>query len=305
MDERSFAMGMSPHHPTLDEDSASRMLQGAVHPDDAPPGYASVADLLARAARLPSLDEDAGAATISAMVEAIRAGAPAPAAGPARRRSAIGKLFAGKALAAMATVALTATGAAAATGSLPAPVQDAVSEAVSHVGGDLPARGGKSADHRQDGEHRPSNQGTSDDKGNPDETGNPADKGQSGADHGRPAGDDGESPGDDNGKGAEISGITHDPALDGLPKGPTVSGVASDGQSQAGEHGKPAGDTTTTTTDDPAGDEGQGPGDEVGGEDEGDDHTPPVTTGGKSTGEERSGRDLAPQGQGRNSGQNG
>jgi hypothetical protein len=290
--ERSFAKGMSPYRHTLDEDSASRMLQGAVHPDDAPPGYASVADLLSRAARLPSLDEDAGAATISAMVEAIRAGAPA-AAQPARRRSTIGKLFAGKALAAMATVALTATGAAAATGSLPAPVQDAVSEAVSHVGFDLPMKGGKSADHRQDGEHRQSDKGNS------------ADKGQSGADHGRPPGDDGENTGDSSGKGTEISGITHDPALDGLPKGPAVSGVASDGRSQAGEHGKPADGTSTTTTEGSDDDESQGPVGEVGGGDAGDDdHTPPVTTGGKSTGEDRSGRVLAPQGQGKDTGEN-
>ncbi len=268
---------MSPHRQTLDDDSASRMLQGAVHPDDAPPGYASVAGLLAHAAQLPPLDEDAGAATISAMVELIRAGAAAPAPARSRRKSTIGKIFAGKALVAMATVALTATGAAAATGSLPAPVQDAVSEAVSHVGVNLPAKGGKSADHRQDGEHRQSDKK---DKTN--------DQGQSGEDHGKPAGDD-QDPGDSNGQGSVISDLTHDPSLDGLPKGPAVSDVASDGKSQAGdEHGRPADGTTTTTTEDAADGDGG--------------HTPPVTTGGKSTGEERSGRDLEPQGKGKGSG---
>jgi hypothetical protein len=211
------------------------------------------------------------------MVEVIRAGAPAPAPETSRRKSMIGKIFAGKALVAMATVALTATGAAAATGSLPAPVQDAVSEAVSHVGVDLPAKGGKSADHRQDGEHRQSD--------NKDKTN---DKGQSGEDHGQPAGD-GEDSGDNNGHGSVISDLTHDPALDGLPKGPVVSDVASDGKSQAGEHGKPADGTTTTT-----GDGADADGDE--------DHTPPVTTGSKSTGEERSGRDPE-QGKVKNSGE--
>jgi hypothetical protein len=224
------------------------------------------------------------------MVEVIRAGAPAPAPSTSRRKSTIGKLFAGKALVAMATVALTATGAAAATGSLPAPVQDAVSEAVSHVGVNLPAKGGKSADRRQDGEHRQSG-----------ENGKSDGKGQSGEDHGRPAGD-GEDAGDNPGQGAEISDLTHDPALDGLPKGPIVSDVASDGKSQAGEHGQPADGSTTTTiegsTDDsPAPSEG-----DVDEDDESDnEHTPPVTTGGKSTGEERSGRDLEPQGKGKGS----
>ena len=78
MDDRSIARGMRPNRHPLDEDSAARLLQGAVHPDDAPPGYAAVADLLVNAASVPALDEDAGAATITAMVEAIRASAPVP-----------------------------------------------------------------------------------------------------------------------------------------------------------------------------------------------------------------------------------
>jgi hypothetical protein len=251
---------MNPHRQTLDDDSASRMLQGLVHPDDAPPGYSSVAGLLASAAQLPPLAEDAGTATISAMVEVIRTGA-VPTPETSRRRSMLGKLFAGKALVAMATVALTATGAAAATGTLPAPVQDAVSEAVSHVGVDLPANAGKSADHRQDGEDRA--------------------KGQSGEDHGQPTEDGGENPGD-NGKGSEVTEITHDPALDGLPKGPAVSDFASDGKSQAGEeHGKPTDDS----------------------DDSEDTETPPVTTGSKATGEERSGRVLEPSGPAKDSDQ--
>ena len=255
MEKRPFAQGMNPHRQTLDDDSASRMLQGLVHRDDAPPGYGSVAGLLASAAQLPPLTEDAGTATISAMVEVIRAGA-APTPETSRRRSMLGKLFAGKALVAMATVALTATGAAAATGSLPAPVQGAVSEAVSHVGVNLPSDAGKSADHRQDGDHRQS-----------------GDNGKSGEDHGQPGDDAG-----DNGQGSEISDLTHDPALDGQPKGPTVSDFASNGKSQAGEeHGKPADDDSDDT----------------------EAETPPVKAGSKATGEERSGRDLEQSGQGK------
>ncbi|MDQ1488300.1 MAG: hypothetical protein QOJ23_814, partial [Actinomycetota bacterium] len=134
------------HHP-LDEDSSSRMLQGIVHPDDAPPGYAATAGLLATAAQLPAVNEDAAATTVSAMVEVIRGATPAS--GPLPRRSLIGKLFAGKAaLAAMAAVALTATGAAAATGTLPGPVQGAVAGAVSHIGLNLPDdHGANSTNH--------------------------------------------------------------------------------------------------------------------------------------------------------------
>lgn len=278
MEREPIARGMRPHRQTLDEDSASRMLQGLVHPDDAPPGYAAVADLLATATQWPPLDDEAGAPTISAMVEAIRAGAPVPQA--SRRKSMIRKLFAGKALAAMATVALTATGAAAATGSLPAPVQDAVAEAVSHVGVDLPAKGGRSAEHRQDGEHRPS------DKGKP-------------ADGGGDAGTTSTT-----NKGSVISGIAHDPALDGQPKGPVVCDAASEGRCQAGERGQPEDGTPPTTGGAP---EGKGKPADAGpsttttapADDAEGDNTPPVTTGGKATGQERSGRDLtAPTGKG-------
>lgn len=277
MSEQPIARGMRPTLHPLDEDSASRLLQGLVHPDDAPPGYASVADLLSRAAQPSPLREDAGAATIAAMVEAIRSSAPAPVATPSRnKRSLLGKVFAGKALVAMGLV-LTAGGAAAATGSLPGPVQGAVAEAVSHVGVDLPGNGGKSAAHRQDGEHRPADKGKA------------GDKGQSGD---QPA-EDGTTT--TTNKGSVISGLTHDPALDGQPKGPVVCDVASQGRCQAGdEHGKPADGSTTTTT------EGSGDGTTTTTADHGnkpapgEGNTPPVTTGSKATGQENSGRDLTP-----------
>ncbi|MEW6473955.1 MAG: hypothetical protein AB1679_17020 [Actinomycetota bacterium] len=202
---------MRPNRHSLDEDSASRLLQGAVPADDAPPGYGPVADLLAAAASVPAIDEDAGAPTITAMVEAIRASAPIPE--TSGRRSMIGKLFAGKALAAVAAVALTAGGAAAATGTLPTPVQGAVADAVSHIGIDLPDNHGQSkkADKAEGTDDTTSTTGKAKGRGDDD-----------------PAGDDAN-------KGQVISGITHDPALDGQPKGPTVCAVASDGRCRAGE----------------------------------------------------------------------
>jgi hypothetical protein len=289
MAEEPIARGMRTNLHPLDEDSASRLLQGHVHPDDAPPGYASVADLLASAAKLPALDEHSGQATISAMVEAVRAGAPAPQ--TARRTSKLGKIFAGKALVAMATVALTATGAAAATGTLPDPVQNAVAGAVSHMGVDLPGNGGKSADHRRDGENRPSG-----DQG-PGHTGQSGDKGRSGEDHGRPADDGGADDPADHGKGEVISGITHDPALDGQPKGPAVCDVASGGQCQAGDdHGTTTTTTPTTPTEGSGEDTGKKPDVDKGAGDV----TPPVTptTGGIETGAEHSGRNVGASGRG-------
>src|SRR5687767_12548770 len=134
MGERSIARKMRTNRHPLDEDSASRMLQGLVHPDDAPPGYGTVAGLLNSAAQLPlcPVDEDAGAITVSAMVQVIRDATPTPE--TSRRKTMLGKLLAGKALAAaaVAVIGLTATGAAAGTGSLPDQAQDVVSEAVSH-----------------------------------------------------------------------------------------------------------------------------------------------------------------------------
>jgi hypothetical protein len=156
MGELSIAREMRPNCHLLDEDSASRLLQGLVHPDDAPPGYGAVAALLNSAAQLPLglVDEDAAATTVSAMVEVIRDATPTPE--TSRRKTMLGKLLAGKALAAtaVAVLGLTATGAAAATGSLPDPAQGVVSDALSHVGVDIPhPNHGKSADHRQDGNH--------------------------------------------------------------------------------------------------------------------------------------------------------
>jgi hypothetical protein len=143
---------MRPNRHPLDEDSASRLLQGLVHPDDAPPGYGAVAGLLTAAAQLPlgTVDEDAADTTVSAMVEVIRDAAPAPQ--PSRRKTMLGKLLAGKALAAVAVIGLTASGAAAATGTLPDQAQGVVSDALSHVGLNVPHPDhGNSAAHRKDG----------------------------------------------------------------------------------------------------------------------------------------------------------
>jgi len=252
---------MSPNAHPLDDDSASRLLQGIVHPDDAPPGYAAVASVLNSAARLPlaPVDEDAATANVTAMVEVIRTAGPAPQ--PSRRKTMLGKLLAGKALAAIAVVGLTATGAAAATGSLPDPAQDVVSGVVSHVGVNIPhPNHGKSADHRQDGQ---------------DDHGQPGDNGQAGN------------------NGQQTSTDAHDAKAgveDGGKVGPAVCAAVSDGKCQAGQHGGGSEDQST-----PPGD------DQGAGQENGDDHgkpevTPPTTptTGSIETGEDHSTHEELP-----------
>ena len=260
MSNRAIAREMRPNRHPLDEDSASRLLQGLVHPDDAPPGYGAVAGLLASAAQptRAAVDEDIAAATVSAMVEAIRGGESAPQ--TSRRKSMLSKLLAGKALAAIGVVALTASGAAAATGSLPDPVQNTVAGAASHVGVDLPTPNhGNSAGHRQDGVHRPSSDDTTSSTVGSDD-----------------------SSGSDNGQGQDISKLAHDTKAAGDPVGPTVCAAASDGKCQAGQHGKGSSSgedhATTPTT-----------GSVQTGEDHSNEHATTPTTGSVQTGEDHSG----------------
>ena len=56
----------------LDRDTADRLLTGHVEPDDAPPGYAHVAELLRSASSCPPIDAERERATVAAMVEELR-----------------------------------------------------------------------------------------------------------------------------------------------------------------------------------------------------------------------------------------
>jgi hypothetical protein len=64
---------------TVDEDTASRMLDGSITASDAPPGYSRVADVLAGAAAPPTSDELAGEDAVRAAFRAAQtARGPAP-----------------------------------------------------------------------------------------------------------------------------------------------------------------------------------------------------------------------------------
>jgi hypothetical protein len=115
---------------TLDEAAAERLLD---EPDSsAPPGYANVARLLAMAAA-PALPEELAAE--QAAVAAFLAVRPSVAR-PRRRHRWAASSLAG-------VVLLSGGVAAAATGTLPGPAQDAVAKTLDHVGINVPMRDGR------------------------------------------------------------------------------------------------------------------------------------------------------------------
>jgi hypothetical protein len=121
----------------LDDLTADRLLSGRVAPQDAPPGYGPIAAAVqAVAGSTPAPDAGHEAATVAAVVEALRSNRPSHQ--PVRRRSMLAQLLTAKVAAIAAVTVLGATAAAAATNTLPDPAQTVVSDAVSHVGLSIP-----------------------------------------------------------------------------------------------------------------------------------------------------------------------
>lgn len=223
-----------------DSTTVERLAGGQVDPADAPPGFRLVAGLLQEAGRIPAADRVSAddETTVHAMVAAIASAASEgiPAGSPRRRPAR--RLT--KVLAAATFATLASGGVAAASGGLPDPLQDAVSNAVGIVGVEIP-RGNayghldkaekdaaKEADKADRAEAREEKQSSQDDKG-----ARPSDQGEN------------------QGQGEEISGIAHDPALEGVDKGSCVADAASDGKSNAAEQSEatcPPGDPQTTET---------------------------------------------------------
>jgi hypothetical protein len=128
------------HERPIDDTTADRLLGGAIRPDDAPPGTAGVAALIAAArsaAQVPAPTDDAFVASLAAAV---------PATGPhaTRRRPMISRLLTAKAAAIGGVALFGASAAAASAGTLPAPAQDAVSKAFDKAGVSVPASKGAS-----------------------------------------------------------------------------------------------------------------------------------------------------------------
>jgi hypothetical protein len=186
----------------LDTDTADRLLAGSVAPEDAPPGYAGVATLLAAVADSPTADDlSRESETVTVLGAVVRSSQPKMTKPP--RRSIVARL---RLATAFATVALAGTTGLAFAGSLPGAAQDVASTMLAEVGISVPAGPNSNA-----GDH-PNVRGKSPDA--------PVTSSNSG-------------------KGGEISDLATSKDLTGVEKGAAISTLASGGQSQAGgEHGQ-------------------------------------------------------------------
>lgn len=272
----------------LDDATADRLAAGDVAPSDAPPGYEGVARLLSDAG---FADQEAplDGELLAAMVQAVQS-SPAD----VRTPSMLTKLRSAKvATLAAAVVLSTAGAAAAATGHLPDPAQDAVHRTGRHLGIDLPAAGD---DHRIDdpATDDPATHDVGDDHGADDpathDVGDDHRSDGHGADDLAPhdAGDDHE--GDRHGDDVSDTARSTEPGPD---HGATVSSVATDNHGHGpGSGGPGSGGATTTTTPGSTsttvqaeeGHRGTGGGDDGRGHDAADDRGGRIGTGGSQDG---------------------
>lgn len=258
-----------------DPSTADRLLAGRIGADDAPPGYRRVAALLGDAGSgFPEPAGPAEAATVSVMVAAIQA-APTTEVAP-RRSGMLAKVLAAKTVAIVSVLALSASGAAAATGNLPDAVQDKVANAAKHVGVNLPqgtervagepctAFGVESARNRGQFLKQVREQNDPDlltaakksrcgmpvnsdetpgaDESEAPETESPGNNGKAGKEHGK-AGQDHGKAGDDQGETGDNQGAPADTPAGETPNpgGIDAGGATGDGANDTGqEHADPA-----------------------------------------------------------------
>jgi hypothetical protein len=198
-------------HPVpLDLDTADRLLAGTVAPEDAPPGYANVARLLESAAAEPTADELAREAEVVAMVAAaVRSSPSIRSLSP--RMSMPFALSRPRITAAFVAVTLACTAGLASAGSLPSAAQDIASAMLAKVGISVPGPNEHAGTH-------PSVRGSSSDASADAVTRSDV---------------------------AEVATTTE---LTGVDKGAAISSEASDGKSQAGQHGSASGGSAPVDT---------------------------------------------------------
>src|SRR5579863_3426406 len=122
--------------PSLDATWAEWLMTGAVEPGDAPAGFDRVAALIKKAQEPATADELAArAVTVTSFAAKVRA---CPVVRVRTKRTLPFQTFPAKVLALATPFALLGGGVAAATGSLPAPAQAAVSRVLSSVGISVP-----------------------------------------------------------------------------------------------------------------------------------------------------------------------
>jgi hypothetical protein len=157
------------HLTRLDPETARRLCDGAVTPDDAPPGYSGVAAVLAtaRGAAAWGSDQVKEEATVTAMHGAVLERLDTPTIDP-RRRHVRKKVLAAKTAAATTVVLLGAGAAAAAAGTLPGAAQSTASDVLSKIGISVPGHNNSHANSRG----QSTNAGNTGTKGTTANTGN-------------------------------------------------------------------------------------------------------------------------------------
>ncbi|HZD70061.1 MAG TPA: hypothetical protein VFA45_14500, partial [Actinomycetes bacterium] len=127
------------HRLSLDEGTADRLLAGRLAPADAPPGYGRVATVLAAVSAPPDAEDLAGQAAALALFVAAMRSHPVDVRLTPWRSRVVTKLLTAKAAAALLGVLMTGGVAAAATGNLPAPAQQAAHALLGGAGVPAPA----------------------------------------------------------------------------------------------------------------------------------------------------------------------
>jgi hypothetical protein len=188
-------------HPVpLDLDTADRLLAGTVAPEDAPPGYANVARLLESAAAEPTADQLSRETEVVAMVaRAVRSSSSIHTTSP-RRFFMPFALSRPRISAAFVAVTLACTAGLASAGSLPGAAQDIASSMLAKVGISVPGPNEHAGTH-------PSVRGSSSDASSDAVT------------------------------RSDIAELATTTDLTGVDKGAAIASAASDGKSQAGQHG--------------------------------------------------------------------
>jgi hypothetical protein len=185
----------------LDLDTADRLLAGAVAPEDAPPGYAGVARMLEAATAEPTADVLEREVETVALIAATVRSFPRTEPSTPRRSFMPFALSRLRLTAALVAAGLACSAGLASAGALPGAAQEVASEMLAKVGISVPGPNEHAGDH-------------------------PSVRGKSAEEHaGR-------------GKGSEISELATTTELTGVEKGAAISTVASNGKSQAGQHGQ-------------------------------------------------------------------
>jgi len=118
--------------------SDDRLFSGDLDPDDVPPELARIAGLIQAAKTADAVGELAGEELIVSQMAAVVRESRRTEAARNDRRHVLGKVLSAKVIGASAAVLLSGGVAAAATGALPTPVQEAVSHGLHHIGISVP-----------------------------------------------------------------------------------------------------------------------------------------------------------------------